>query len=210
MSLETGGKRSLGLNILRHIGAIIIAGVIFLAILVALFFSSNTILTAIVHNYGVVEVPDISNIELNHARGILNDLSLKLEIAEFEHHELPEGRIISQIPSRGRKVYKNRTIQVNVSLGQKIIIVPVLTGLSFSNINEMMRMYELRVGNIVQHYSSDVATGFIIRTVPEAGTTIMAGSAVDVVVSIGRDPLDVVDIKVEPLPEIYFFDEEIF
>jgi len=198
------------LRFLKHLGAIIIAGLIFLAILVILFFSSNTILTAIVHGYGIVEVPDISNLEVNHARGVLNDLSLNLEVNEIEHHELPEGRIISQMPSRGRQVYKNRTVQVNVSRGPKIITVPILTGMSFSNINEMMRMYELRVGNIVQHYSAEVAAGFIIESIPVAGTTIMAGSTVDIIISIGRDPLDVIDITVDPLPMYYFFDEEIF
>jgi len=195
---------------LRHLFAFFIAGVIFILILVTLFFSSNTILTAIIHSYGIVEVPDIARTEVNHARGVLHNLSLNIEIMEHIHHELPEGRIITQIPSRGRKVYKNRTIQVVVSSGPKQVIVPHLTGFAFSTLNEMMRLHELRVGEIVQHYSSDVAAGFIIETNPNAGATVMAGSPVNVVISIGRDPLDVIDIVVDPIEELFFFEEEIF
>ena len=194
----------------RHIKAFILACFIFVAFLIGLFFLTNAVLPSIVHSHGIVAVPDLSRAEVNEARGLLHNLSLNLEISDYEHHEILEGRIISQTPSRGRQVYKNRTVQVIVSRGPKLIDVPSLAGLSFHNVNDIFRMHELKIGNIIQHYSNDVPAGFIIDTTPSAGVSIMAGSAVNVIVSIGKDPLDVRTPVEENLFDFFFFDEDIF
>ena len=195
---------------LRHINALMLASLVFGVFLVALFFLTNAVLPAIVHNYGIVVVPDLSRTEVNQARGMLHNLSLNLDVSDFEHHELPEGRIISQIPTQGRQVYKNRTIQVIVSRGPKLVTVPTLAGLSFHNVNDIFRTHELKVGNIVQHYSNDVPAGLIINTTPAAGVTIMAGSPVNLIISIGRDPLDAREPVEDNLFDFFFFNEGIF
>ena len=199
---------------LRHLAAFFIASFAFVIFVIVFIFSSNTLMTYIVSSRGVVVVPDLTGTDVETATSYLSHIDLKIEVIDSEYHEFSEGLIVAQLPSIGRQIYKNRTIQVITSRGSKIIVMPELRGVSFQSVNEILRSYELRLGNVSQHYSNDVPAGSIIGTVPSSGTDTMAGIEVNVILSIGRDPLD--PIRVEPPPQFQhplfdeLFEESIF
>ena len=198
---------------LRHLLAISYSGLIFIAFVIGGFFLTNFIVGKIVLSKDVVEVPEFVGVDIDNAKEISEYLSLHLEVADYEYSELPQGRIISQIPSHGRSVYKNRAISVIVSGGTKRITIPVMTGFSYSNIQDIFGVYELKLGDVIQHYSSTVPNGYVINTVPAFGTTVMAGRPVDVIVSIGQDPLEVQEsdeFDIDALIDDYSKDEPVF
>ena len=178
-------------RVLKHILAIIYSGLIFTVFAICGFFLTNFIVGKIVLSKDVVEVPEFVGVDIDNAKETALYLSLLLEVADYEYSELPQGRIISQIPSKGRAVYKNRAISVIVSGGTKRITIPVMTGFAYSNIQDVFKVYELKLGDVIQHYSSTVPSGYIINTVPGFGSSVMAGRPVDIIVSIGIDPLEV-------------------
>ena len=189
---------------LKHIGAFLIASFAFFIFLVAFVFISNSVIASMITSRGVTVVPNILGYDISRATQILENIDLKIEFIDSEYSEYPEGHIITQIPSSGREIYKNRTIQVIISRGAKIIDMPNLTGISFQNINEVLRTYELRLGQVSQHYSTEVPSGFIINTIPEPGQITMAGIEVNFIISIGRDPLDALPIDDYIEDDLYF------
>jgi len=174
---------------LRHSLAFIYAVGFFLVFLVVGFFATDFLLSKIILGRGVVEVPQFIGTDISQAKELAKYLSIKIDVAEEEHHDLPQGRIISQIPSKGRQIYKDRSINVTVSKGPKLIEIPVMTGLSLQNVREMFALYDLKLGEVKQHYSDTVPAGYVINTAPAFGSSVSAGKSVDVILSIGVDPM---------------------
>lgn len=197
-------------GIFRHVLAMFYSFLIFIVFVISGFFLTNYVVGKIVLSKDVVEVPEFVGVDIDKAKEIAEYLSLQLEVADYEHSELPQGRIISQIPSQGRSVYKNRAISVIVSGGTKRVTIPVMTGFSSSNLHEIFRVYELRLGDIIQHYSNTVPNGYVINTVPSFGTVIMAGRPVDVIISIGRDPLETPEFDMDEFIDNYSTEEPVF
>ena len=197
---------------LKHLMAILIAGFSFIVFIIIFIFISNSLIASMITSRGVATVPDLLGLNMNYATRLLENQHLSIEVIDTEYSEFSEGLIISQIPSSGRQIYQNRTIQVITSRGAKIIDMPDLTGILFQNINEILRTYELRLGTITQHYSTEVQSGFIISTIPAPGQITMAGVEVNFIISIGRDPLDVpvIEFEEELLPSRYYFFDDIF
>jgi serine/threonine-protein kinase len=191
--------------IYRHLIAIVLAGVIFIILIVSLFFLSDSIMGKIIASKESVFVPEFTGNDFEKAQELARLLSLNLAVSNHEHSELPAGKIISQHPPVGRKIYKFRTVNVVVSSGQKMVTIPILTGQSFSRIDEILRIYELRLGDSPKRYSDEIASGFIIETIPRFGTSVMAGTPISVVVSIGRDPLNIPPPDPEVLEEYGIF-----
>ncbi|MCL2062808.1 MAG: PASTA domain-containing protein [Candidatus Cloacimonetes bacterium] len=201
-------KEAVWKRLLKHFGAIIISGILFMVFFVIFVLSSNSAFANFITSRGVVAVPNIQGAEINNARRVLESLSLKIDIMDTEFNELPEGYIINQIPASGREIYVNRTVQVITSRGQKLVTMPTLRGAPFHNINDVLRTHELRLGTVTRRYSNEVASGFIITTAPPSGESIMAGTEINIVLSIGRDPLDPLPmpIELEPPPFHFFGD----
>ena len=183
----------------RHFKAITLASVIFFVFLLTLFYFTNMFLSKSTTNRPTVVIPDLHGMRFDEAGRHIEQLSLNIAILDTEYSTLPAGVITSQMPSRGKKVFKNRTIQVIVSDGPKHVVVPNIIGFSLTGIDEVMRTYDLRIGNIVQHYSESVPAGQIMNVNPPPGRSVMAGSNVNLIISIGRDPLG---IQEEVPPEI--------
>ena len=64
--------------------------------------------------------------------------------------------------------------------------VPMLTGLNQSEIDSVIAACGLSIGTITRVLSTTVSAGFIISQVPESGSEVPAGTAVNFVVSSGK------------------------
>ena len=191
-------------KILKHLGAIGIAGVSILLLVIGLILLGNMIMSKTISKKDIVTIPDLTGLDLSEARIILDNLNLYLHTADYEYHEFDLGKIISQVPTKDRLIYINRTIEVIVSRGPKIVYVPPLSGIDFTLIDEYLRSLELKLGTITQHYSSEMPAGYVIDSDPPSGTGIMAGKEINITISIGKDPIDFP----EPVYEEYYLWED--
>ncbi len=64
--------------------------------------------------------------------------------------------------------------------------VPNLVGLNQSVIDSVISVYGLSAGSITKMFSTTVPAGYIISQVPEAGSKVLAGTAINLVVSSGK------------------------
>jgi len=191
-------------NISRHLFAILIAGTTVIIIMIVIMLIGNVVMSKSISRKDIVTIPDLVGLYIPEANERLKNVSLFLKASDYEYNELEIGKIISQIPSKDRLIYSNRTIEVVVSRGPKIVLVPTLTGISFNMIEDYLRLLELRLGTVLQRYSNDLPAGFVIESEPKGGTSIMAGKEINIIVSIGRDPIEFF----EPIIEEYDFWED--
>ncbi|MCL1827368.1 MAG: PASTA domain-containing protein [Candidatus Cloacimonetes bacterium] len=194
-------------SIFRHVGAIVMAGTAILLLLVGIVFFGNYYLQKTLSKKDIVSIPDLTGLTISEASAELRKLSLYLRANDYEYNELDAGMIISQIPARDRLIYANRTIDVVVSRGPKLVLVPPLSGVSMTYIDEYFKALDLKVGTIIQKYSSDVPAGYIIETDPVSGMNIMAGREINIILSIGRDPLD---YEAPAIQDYNFWDDDFY
>lgn len=71
--------------------------------------------------------------------------------------------------------------------------VPVLTGMTFEAAEQELEALDL-VALLVQESSTEIAEGFVIRTTPEAGITVMPGQTITVYVSSGAETTEVPEL----------------
>ena len=102
--------------------------------------------------------------------------------------------MISQNPVAGTSVSTGSAVGIVVSLGPVQVAVPDVVGLSQSSADPAIVAAGLVVGTVSTANSNTVPAGDVISQNPVAGTSVSAGSAVDIVVSLGPVQVAVPDV----------------
>jgi hypothetical protein len=98
---------------------------------------------------------------------------------------VPAGSVISQDPVAGTSVAAGSAVDLTVSTGPASVSVPDVVGLTQSAATTAITNAGLVVGTVTQQASATVPAGSVISQDPVAGTSVAAGSAVDLTVSSG-------------------------
>jgi beta-lactam-binding protein with PASTA domain len=98
---------------------------------------------------------------------------------------VPAGRVISQSPTGGTSVAAGSAVNLVVSSGPPPATVPNVVGQTQSAATTAITGAGLVVGTVTQQPSSTVPAGRVISQSPTGGTSVAAGSAVNLVVSSG-------------------------
>ncbi|OUM42804.1 protein kinase domain-containing protein [Arthrobacter sedimenti] len=144
---------------------------------------------------GVVSLPDVADVPLVEARAALDGqgiTSLSTEEA-FDEDVLP-GLVIGTDPAASSEVRRFERVELIVSKGPELFRVPDLLGRTQVQAAAELGAAGLAVGTIEEHYDESVAAGMVSRQVPEQGAERHRGSAVDLVVSLGPEPVAVPDV----------------
>lgn len=99
---------------------------------------------------------------------------------------IPLDQIISTDPVAGTKVPENTSITVKVSSGAASILMPELKGMTEVQAREALVAAKLNLGTITQENSASVVAGQITSTDPIAGTSVIPGAVVNLVISNGK------------------------
>jgi len=141
-----------------------------------------------------VAVPNVCGIPVEEALDKLASPHLQLELDRREYNEaIPRGNIIGQFPSPGMKVKLNTPVRVVLSDGAVRVALPNLVGMSEINAGVAVRAIpqaDLDIGPGAQLYSNKVKKGDVAAQDPPAGSRILRGSKVKLLVSLGQRPLD--------------------
>jgi hypothetical protein len=96
--------------------------------------------------------------------------------------------VISQNPTEGTLVTAGTPVDIVVSLGNVRATVPDVVGQNQTTAQADIVSANLVVGAITTAYSDTFAAGVVISQNPTDGTDVLAGSPVDIVVSLGVSP----------------------
>ncbi len=112
------------------------------------------------------------------------------EVITKNSRNIPKGQIISQNPIAGTWKRTNEAIELVISDGPKMVIMPDVVYLTAKEAKDKLNELGLKT-DISLEYSPSVIEGSIISQSVEAGQEIEEGSAVEIWVSIGVEMVSV-------------------
>ena len=136
-------------------------------------------------------MPETTGRTLTDVQADLDALGLHTQVEEEFSDNVDTGSVTRSDPEGGSSVHKRAEVQLYVSKGVDMKTVPELTGKSQDEAQRSLTEVGLTVGAITDAYSEDVPQGQVISQSVAAGTSLAHDSAVDIVLSKGRQPLTV-------------------
>jgi serine/threonine-protein kinase len=111
------------------------------------------------------------------------------------------GLVATQDPARGERVHDGATVTLQLSKGPSEQAVPDVRGKTVADAKDALREASLDVGDVRRVYSDAIDKGRVIRTDPNAGTSLHVGREVTLIVSKGVQPVPVPDVSNKSVDE---------
>jgi beta-lactam-binding protein with PASTA domain len=136
-------------------------------------------------------VPNLVGRQAGAARSALSGAALVGDTTEEFSERSGPGVVMRVEPTAGTEVSKDSTVHLVVSKGPERYVVPTLVGATTSTLPATLARVHLTVGDTRDAWSETVSKGTVISQDPKPGASVKRDAAVSVVVSKGRQPLDV-------------------
>lgn len=139
------------------------------------------------------QVPNVVGVTFAQANTALRNLKLQMDFTEVFSDTVAADVVISQDIEGGTEVDENTTVNLVVSKGKELILVPSVIGQT----QEAATTTLTNAGLVVttsQAFSDTVAKGLVIEQSPTAGLQIVRGSTANLVISQGKQTA-VVEMK---------------
>jgi serine/threonine-protein kinase len=143
----------------------------------------------------LIAVPPVVGLQLDDARRAIEDAGLSVgRVTQKADAEFEVDVVIEQIPDAGVEISAAIPVDLVVSSGPEIIDLPDLT--EMSERDAIAELTELGLKFTVNdEFDDDVPEGDVIRTDPVAGTEVLSGATILLVVSQGPSPVEVPDLS---------------
>jgi beta-lactam-binding protein with PASTA domain len=133
-----------------------------------------------------IAVPNVVGLAQANAEADITAANLTVgNVGSQTDNTIPAGIVISQNPVSGTLVSSGSAVNLIVSLGPAAIVVPNVVGLTQATAETNIVATGLVVGTITAQNDNTVPSGDVISQNPAAGAMANAGSAVNLVVSLG-------------------------
>ncbi len=132
-----------------------------------------------------VQVPDLTDRTANEATMIAADLGLTLKMDDTRRVDakIGEGRVLAQDPPAGAITRRQRIVKVWLSAGQRVNIIPALSGETERRAQLRLSQDGLTLASVSEIRSSDAPMGVVLAQEPPAKTT---GTQVSLLVNRGE------------------------
>ncbi|MCU0963206.1 MAG: PASTA domain-containing protein, partial [Pirellulaceae bacterium] len=135
---------------------------------------------------GGATVPNVVGLTQAAAATAITNAGLVVgTVTQQSSNAVPAGSVISQNPGAGVSVAAGSGVDLVISTGPAPVNVPNVVGLTQAAATTAITNAGLVVGTVTQQSSNAVPAGSVISQNPSAGTSVAAGSAVDLVISTG-------------------------
>ncbi len=138
-------------------------------------------------------VPQVVSLSQAQAEQRLTRSHLSARVDQAFDERVKAGLVMTSDPGAGTDVHRGSTVRLTVSKGPERYSVPDLVRSSRAEAQRQLTAQRLRVGPVTQAYDETVPAGQVISTDPEARTSVKRDTSVALVLSKGREPIDVVD-----------------
>ena len=131
-------------------------------------------------------VPDVSSMSVSEATEALTDAGFKVgKTTQEDSDTVDSGDVIRTDPGANTTQTVGTSINLIVSSGAAEIEVPDVSGYSLENATQMLESAGFKVGTTTEKYSDTVQEGLVISTDPTAGSSLVEGSTINLVISKG-------------------------
>ncbi|HHU81890.1 MAG TPA: Stk1 family PASTA domain-containing Ser/Thr kinase [Firmicutes bacterium] len=151
----------------------------------------------------VTKVPDLTGLTLVEAKSQAGESGLGVKAVRHDYsEEVPLGHIITQDPKPGRSLRRGRDIEVVLSRGKEMVLVPDLSGKTRIEAEIILEDARLKLGDIYHEPSNEVPRGLVVRQKPAPNLQIERGATVDLYLSRGQDYVEMPNFIGRPLVEV--------
>jgi serine/threonine-protein kinase len=134
-------------------------------------------------------------VERAAAEAILAEADLAVTITESFHPEVALGLVISTAPGEGDAVRKDGSVELVVSKGPDLRLVPPdLLGKPVADVAAALTVAGFEVAEPVGDYDDTMAAGNVLRMSVESGASVPVGTKVSLTVSEGPAPITVASV----------------
>jgi serine/threonine-protein kinase len=142
-----------------------------------------------------IDVPQLIGLTQNEAEEAVGQAGLIVgEVRSESHPTAARGDVFWQDPPPGIGVQRGHSIHLTVSGGPQRIPVPDLTGYDAAVAEQLILAGGLIVGRR-EMTQAPAPRGVVINTRPPTGTTLLPGTEVTLVVSLGAPTITVPDLE---------------
>ena len=149
--------------------------------------ANETIKVTVSSGKGQISIPNVVGSPEASAEQTLKDSGFKVNKTYEYSAEVEQGIVMNQNPGANSSGKEGDTITIVVSQGKESVKVPDLTNKTQDEATAALASVKLNVGNITSEKSNNIEAGRVIRQGTAAGGYLDAGSAVDFVISEGKE-----------------------
>jgi len=165
--------------------AIALGSVLAISMLVAIVIWLFTLNPTTVVNSQAPAVPDLAGASGEVAVQELTRLGLSPVVVEQLSSEVEAGFVIDTIPGPGIRVALGERVQVVVSEGDSVLVVPDVRNLTSEEATTALRQAGLAVGPLREDYSPNLPAGTVLSSTPAPGEEVAENTEVVLTVSNG-------------------------
>lgn len=152
----------------------------------ALVAPGSTVNLVISSGPATIAVPNVVGFAQAMAEADIIAASLVVGNASSQSdNTVPAGNVISQNPVSGTLVTSGSAVDLVVSLGPAMISVPNVVGQAQATAEANIVAVNLVVGTVSSQNDNSIPAGNVISQNPLAGSMVGAGTAVDLIISLG-------------------------
>ena len=132
------------------------------------------------------EVPEVAGQTRVQAAESLGEIGLVADFSDRRESGTSAGEVLETDPAAGTEVAEGDPIVVYVSLGEPLLGIPDVDGLSAVEARDRLELKGLTVGTIYEEAHEEILAGYVIEAlVPTGVIELEPGAAVDLRVSTG-------------------------
>ncbi|MBN1999020.1 PASTA domain-containing protein [candidate division KSB1 bacterium] len=180
-------------------------------VFVALFITTDKLVMPMyTRHWQAIVVPDVTYMSQAAAQKILTQNGLKpLKGVEKYDETYPPGFVLFQNPEAGSLVKKGRRVYLTVGKGKMVFEMPNLVGKNERDVMFILDENQLKLGKIDRKMDHYYPENVVIDQSIREGNNVATGQIIDIVVSLGIQPLnyivpDVVGKSLEEAEEIVY------
>ncbi|MEP7370338.1 MAG: Stk1 family PASTA domain-containing Ser/Thr kinase, partial [Dermatophilaceae bacterium] len=144
------------------------------------------------------KVPRLTGSTTQVAQLALTNAHLSSKVVRSFDETARAGVVIAADPPAGREVSRGSTVTLTVSRGQERYAVPGLVGRTQVDAEQRVTDAKLTVGKVTKAFSETVPQGQVVSTAPAADTSVKRATPVALVISEGRQPVEITDWTGKP------------
>jgi serine/threonine-protein kinase len=135
-----------------------------------------------------VQLPSIVGMTEEDVQQTFSELNLKYKVSqEIFSEDVPAGKVLTSDPSGGAKVKVGSTVELTLSKGSDLAIIPSVVGLSVEEATTKLSEARLNIGQTLTVFSEKAAAGLVAGTDPASGKTIKPNSTITLLISKGSN-----------------------
>ena len=159
-----------------------------LVLVIVAMLSALTAMQFAIHGQEVA-VPPLVGLGPTEAERAVAGLGLQISIErQYYSPQIPEGKIMSQLPLPGTKVRRGWQVRVAQSLGPTRVTIPDVTGQSEHAAELNIRRRGLDVSSLAQVQAVDIPADQVLAQNPVANATQVTAPKISLLVSEAAEP----------------------